>query len=268
MTFFRCLRSDFKRLFQSGNFYFAVFLTAFITALGLIPDIWTYGNRMSVYNMARFHGIATNFFLIMTVLVALPFGLSYREDVRYNYLHGITSRTSLLEYCWSHVIVAAAGAFLTVFLGYVLCYGIMGLFFPMIHLEEAEALRKGSRDVYENLILGPAPVLYFICTIGTEAAGYGFLAVFALMLSAKISNPFVILSMPAIFYYATVIVGTVCDLPGILRWDYMLTDGGWLARNITDIRVLMPCIVLYFGSLAGVAGLVFESWAERRRIHG
>lgn len=268
MTFFRCLRMDVKRLFRSGNFYFAVLLTAFVTLVSLLPDIWSYGSRMSVYSMACFHGIATNFFLIMTVLVALPFGLSYREDVKHNYLHCLTSRASLASCCWSHVVVAAAGAFLTVFLGYALCYGAMGLFFPMIHPEEAEALRKGSYEVYENLILGPVPILYFVCTIATEAAGYAFLAVFALMLSAKISNPFVVLSMPAIFYYATVIVGTVGRLPGILRWDYILTDGGWLARNIGDIRVLMPCIFLYFAGLTGVAGLVFEAWAERRRKHG
>ncbi len=268
MTFLRCLRMDFKRLLQSGNFYFAIFLTAFITAVGLIPNIWTYGNQMSVYELARLHGNATNFFLIMTVLVALPFGLSYREDVKHNYLHCLTSRASLAACCWSHVAVAAAGAFLTVFFGYALCYGAMGFFFPVIHPEEAELLRKGSYHVYGHLILGPAPFLYFVCTIATEAAGYGFLAVFALMLSAKISNPFVILSMPAIFYYATVIVGTVGRLPGILRWDYILTDGGWLAKSIGDIRVLMPCIFLYFASLIGVAGLVFESWAERRRKHG
>lgn len=268
MVFFRSLRQDCKRLFQSKNFYFAVLLTAFITAVSLLPDIWEYGRRMSVYSLARSHGSGTDFFLIMTVLVAFPFGLSYREDEKHNYLHGILSRRGLAGYCWSHVAVTAAAGFLTVFLGYALCYVLAGFFFPMIHLEEIENLQMGSRHVYEDLILGPVPALYFVCIISTTAAGYGFLAVFVLMLSARISNPFVLLGMPALFYYVTVFAGAVCRLPGILRWNYILTDGGWLSRNITDIRVLMACIFLYFGSLTVFSGLVFEVWAGRRRVYG
>lgn len=268
MRFFRMLKSDFRRLFRSGNFYFVVFLVALITAAGLVPDIWVYGSRLSVFGLARFHGTATSFFLIMTVLAAFPFGLSYREDVRHNYFYCIASRGGLSAYCWSHVIVTAAGAFLAVFLGYAFCYLLMGLFFPMIHGEEVESLLKSSRDVYTDLMLGPVPVLYFVCTISTEAAGYAFLAVFALMLSPKIANSFVLLSAPAIFYYGSVVVCSMFELHGSMRWYDILSYGGWLAARIADIRVLMLCIFLYFGSMICLEGLVFLSWVERRRICG
>ena len=268
MTFFRMLKSDFRRLFQAKNFYFVVLLVAFITAVGLVPDIWVYRSSLSVFGLVQFHGSATSFFLIMTVLAAFPFGLSYREDVRHNYIHGIISRVGDSAYCWSHVIVTATGAFLAVFLGYALCYLVMGLFFPMIHGEEAEALLKSSRNVYTDLMLGPTPVLYFVCAISTEAVGYAFLAVFALMLSPKIENPFVLLSSPALSYYGSVVACGVLELHGIARWYNILSRGGWLAEKIADIRFLMPCVFLYFGSLICLEGLVFLSWVERRRIHG
>ena len=76
MTLLRMLKSDFRRLFQAKNFYFVVLLVAFITAVGLVPDIWAYRRSLSVFSLVQFHGSATSFFMIMTFLAAFTFGLS------------------------------------------------------------------------------------------------------------------------------------------------------------------------------------------------
>ncbi len=267
MSFCRMLMSDFRRMFQSWNFWLSVLAVALVSLIGSFPLIRVQSSGVSLFRLVTYR-LSNSFFLIMTAVVALPFGLSYREDYRNNYRFCIMGRTNLSVYCWSHVVVTASGAFFSVLMGYALGYGLMGTSMPMILESELEALRLSSREVYSSLLLGPAPVTYFICVFSTEAAGYAFLSVFALLMSVSISNSFIILTMPAVLFYGSYVVCSALNLPGIVRWYHILESGGWLSRNIDDIHILMPCIFLYFGSLICLEGLLFMQMAERRQMNG
>lgn len=99
------------------------------------------------------------------------------------------SRGDRLSYCWANVVVTALSAFLTVFFGYLILYGILRLRFPVIRTEELEILRE-----------------YLSAQGGVT-----------LMFSAKITNAFVLLSVPLIFYQCSVYICSVFHLPWFFR---------------------------------------------------
>ena len=80
--------------------------------------------------------------------------LKLAEDLRHNYIHCLESRVRETAVGWAHVTATAVGAFLTVFLGYLLCYGLLALRFPLIgELEMEEILRLGQMDMKDGFIM-------------------------------------------------------------------------------------------------------------------
>ena len=268
MAFGGVLKADMRRMLRGRNIYVTLAGTMLITLVGMVPESWAYRAEGSVFYLAYQHTLSNQFFLLMTMLAVFPFGLSYREDEKHHYDYCIYSRTGVMGYCWSHMITAVAGTFLAVLTGYLLSYGVLGFFFPLLREAERHALELSDKDVYTCVILSKMPVFYFVCTAATEAAGHAFLAGTVLFLSVYIKNSFLLLSIPAIFYYGSNVLGNVLELPGIFNWYYVLENGGWLAGKISDIRLLMPCIVLYLGSLIWLEGVLFVRAVERRRTNG
>ena len=80
---------------------------------------------------------------------------------------------------------------------------------PLIKKEEFETL-TGSLSYGNGLVLP----FYLAARFGVEAVKYAFMAVFALMISGKIKNLFVLVSTPALFYYASQLVAEALQLPG------------------------------------------------------
>ncbi len=270
--FFRMLRMHGNRLFQSKRFYMSILCMAGISLLSIAAEIQE-GVDFSVYYLIQIrHGIGA-FFLAMSVVIALPYGMNYLEDRKNHYEYGIMSRGDRLSYCWANVVVTALSAFLTVFFGYLILYGILRLRFPVIRTEELEILREylsaqGGVTPYERLLLGNVPILYFLCTFFTEAIAYAFMAGVTLMFSAKITNAFVLLSVPLIFYQCSVYICSVFHLPWFFRWDYMLSHGGYFALITDRAWVLLLYLLAYFSCLTGAAGVVFAKWVEGKRNYG
>lgn len=272
MRFIHTLASDFKRLFQSRGLYIAIISIAALAYFSVWPEVTASDYSSSIYYLVNARGGIGAFFVATTVLIVIPFGLSYREDMRYNYIHCLEMRAGLTAYCWSHVIVTMVGGFLAVFCGYVLCFSVLSIGLPIINLNEIEALQEyaanGSLEVYDRLMLSEIPIMYFVTVFATEAMGYAFLAVFALMVSAKVENVFLILSVPIMFYYGSLLLSNIAKLPAVLQWYAVLQHGGYFAAVIPDVRQVMLCIFVYFGGLVCLEGVVFSSWVERRRSRG
>ncbi|MCD2492184.1 hypothetical protein LQE92_06020 [Lacrimispora sp. NSJ-141] len=265
------LKMHFKRLFQSKRFYLSVLCVTGISLLSIIGEIQALPGSSIYYLIQSRHGIGA-FFIAMSVVVVLPYGLNYTEDVGNHYEYGILSRGGRYSYCWSSMLITALSAFLTVFLGYLLLYFLLKIRFPMIRPEELEQLIQYSQQngltPYESLLIGNHPFQYFLCTFSTEAIGYAFMASVTLMASAKIDNSFVLLSIPVMLYYGCMFIGTTFKLPGIFRWYYMLTHGGYFAVITNNIYLVMLYVMLYFICLIAAAGLIFEKWVEGKRSHG
>ena len=87
------------------------------------------------------------------------------------------------------------------------------------------------------------------------------MAVFVLMISGKIKNLFVLVSTPALFYYASQLVAEALQLPGQMRW-YQLHGGS--IRNFKDFFVIAG----YFLILTGMEGVIFVRVVKRRAQNG
>ena len=89
MNFFRMIKMDFKRMFLSGKFYFAIAGAMLVTVLNISQEAMQSRWNASVYYLVvSSHGVGA-FFEVFSVLAVLPFALSYWEDSRNGYLRCI-----------------------------------------------------------------------------------------------------------------------------------------------------------------------------------
>lgn len=259
-------------MFLSWKFYIAILGICSVTFLSIWPEVTASKYSCSIYYLVSARGGLGAFLTVFTVLIVLPYGLCYWEDAQNNYIYCLESRTGITIYSCSHVLTAAAGAFLTVFLGYIICFGLLAIKLPVIQMEELEVMQeylgKNVLSAYDSLVLQQSKVFYFFAVFSTEAMGYAFLAVFALVMSIKIENVFLLFSMPVMFYYGSVLLCNMLGLPGIFRWYYIMNAGGYFSGIFTDIRILMACVFLYFGSLICFECVIFICWLKRRRLDG
>ena len=267
MDFLKMLKMDFKRLFYSGRLYFAVFTVSILTFLSIYPEIKASNYTTSIYYLVSVRGGIGAFLMAFATVIVLPYGLSYWEDIRNNYFNCLVTRVKLKTYSWSHTITTAVSAFLVIFGGYTICFGLLAFRLPVIHTIELENLQlmlaNGGINAYDALMCTGSPILYFTSTFATEALGYAFMAVFAFALSAKINNVFVLLSLPIMLYYGSIFVCNVTNMPGIVRWYYIMAHGGLLANSFQDVRRLMLYIFLYFSALIFGGGYLFSVWIKK-----
>ena len=180
MNFFRMIKMDFKRMFLSGKFYFAIAGAILVTVLNISQEAMQSRWNVSVYYLVvSSHGVGA-FFEVFSVLAVLPFALSYWGDSRNGYLRCIETRIGRTAYCWSHLVVAFFGSVISIFLGMAVVYGVLALKIPWIKKEELETLTGGLN--YGNGLVLP---FYLAARFGVEAVKYAFMAVFALMISGK-----------------------------------------------------------------------------------
>ena len=105
--FFRMLHSDFSRMIKSWKFYLAIAFIAVLTFLSIYPEAAGSGGNCSVYYLVNARGGVSAFLVTNTILVVLPFALSYWEDVQKNYINCILPRVHSSVYSFSHVLMTA-----------------------------------------------------------------------------------------------------------------------------------------------------------------
>lgn len=258
--FIRILKSDIKRLIVSKSLYFSIFGVVFLCFLNLWNDIYMrlsnhYEGNVLYYIILK-RGLGA-FFMAMTVICVIPSGLGHCADIKNNYKGYILSKTNITKYCWSKIIASVLGGFLCVFLGYMIFFGGLSLFFPIAE-SDPEILNQYMETSRYVVMIEKSPVIYWILEFSSEALGYGFLASVAMTFSVLTDNVFVVLSMPIIFYYFTDFLNSVLGLPLILRWYQVMENGGVLFTvqdsNWADTYLKT---IFYFAVLIGITGMVF-----------
>ena len=106
MVFFRMLHSDFSRMIKSWKFYLAIAFIAVLTFLSIYPEAAGSGGNCSVYYLVNARGGVSAFLVTNTILVVLPFALSYWEDVQKNYINCILPRY-IAAFIVFHVLMTA-----------------------------------------------------------------------------------------------------------------------------------------------------------------
>ena len=125
-----------------------------------IADEWNLARQESslVYFLVSKEGLGV-FFILITLMAALPFGGCFLEDKRSRFFRYCLERGSLTSYCISKVVTAYVGAFLCVFLGDCLIFGILGTGVPFLTESQVE-FQVFSQSRYYGTMTQGAPILY------------------------------------------------------------------------------------------------------------
>ncbi len=268
MKLFRLIKTDFCRMFLRKKFYLAILAVAAICFISLIEDMEftsSLGALGNVYYYVVSKGGLGAFFMALTVICSIPFSDSYAEDCKDRYLTGILSRCDTVSYCISKVLVTAAGGFLVVFIGYFLFFGSLS-FFTDLYPQDAVSLQQAMEQTrYGGLLAGKFPWLYFILEFATEAMGFGFLAVVALLVSVFTKNILIIISSPIVFYYLFSAAAFLFDLPGWMYWFNVMKNSFIFFRGdpFNHMKVFFGTMS-YFGAGILICGFLFYRRVNRK----
>jgi len=257
---FTLLKADFTRVFFSWPFYTAIIGVALLNLLSISDELQ--------YMVFTVHDTPTVFYLyyihdafgppIIIFLCALPFASSFCTDWNNRYTRYCIIRSSARAYGRSKVIVTAVTGFLAIFIGTGLLYGILGIFLPWY---DAGSLKMNAP--FLSVLSGAGPLPYFAASIFFDALGYAFLAVFALWISTRITNIFVVMSSPIILYYGWQYLSGAAELPEIVRFQHVM-NRSFLQSKIASDGLSVLFAAVYFFILILLFGTLFSAGVKRR----
>ena len=185
----------------------------------------------------------------------LPFSTSYISDMKNHYLLYAVGRNSVKAYCMSRVFVAMAVTFITTVLGYLLLICVLCLQCPILPADSSSRMMflVNYPSVISWMADSRMPVFFFIASILPEAFCYSFLSIFALFISTKTDNIFVIFASPLILFYLSLSVEVPLDWNMNLNWIRVLRNGviptaPWIC-NICITWVYFFIGIIIFGYL-------------------
>ena len=270
MKLLRLIKTDFNRMFLRKKFYLSVFSVVIICFISLIEDMEftaSLGSLGNVYYYVVSKDGLGAFFMALTVICSIPFSDSYAEDCKDGYLTSILSRCDASAYCTSKVFVTAVSGFLTVFIGYFLFFGSLS-FFTDLYPKDAVLLQQAIEQTrYGELLAGKFPWLYFMLEFATEAMGYGFLAVVALLVSVFTKNILIIISSPIVFYYLFSAAAFLFDFPGWMYWFNVMNNSFIFFRGdpYNHMKVFFGTSS-YFGVCILICGFLFYKKVNGREV--
>jgi multisubunit Na+/H+ antiporter MnhG subunit len=193
----------------------------------------------------------------------VPYGFSFCQDWKNQFIRPTAIRTTKTAYAWSKVIAAALSGFACVFLGFVLTTLTMLVYMPVVGPDFAEY----GYELYSPSTIGSLmmihPLLFLLAQVCMLGWACMFWAVFALLVSSYCANIFVVLAAPVVAYE---VIGATLNrwLPTHLQFDNILfgsfdVGGPWLS--------VLYVMVLY-SALSAVCGLLFCRKVKRRLANG
>lgn len=261
---FAALRADCARVLSSWQLYTAILGVACLNLLNVWDELqymlFTIHDKPTVFYMYYIHNAMGPY--IVVFLCALPFASSFCTDWNNRYARYSVIRSSARSYGWAKVIVTAMTGFLAIFIGTALFLGILAIFLPVY-----DAGQPITRGPFQELLSGFGPLAYFAASILFDALGYGFLAVFALWVSTKITNVFVVMSSPIILYYGWQYLCGAAGLPDIAVFQHVM-DITFLQKKIQDAGACMLYAGGYFLILILLFGVLFTAGVKRRMKNG
>lgn len=251
-----------ERIFISKDFWGAGIGMAALRLLSAYQEIsiTTQGVEASVLYFYEI-GDFVNFWVLYLLFACIPGGALFCADWENRYIRFTVMRGSKLVYGISTACACFLSAGIATFIGETLFVSILRGFFPF-----TGGNPMGVDTSVFRLFLTPgmAPG-YFLCKTAIRAFGAGFFSVFALWLSTKITNVFVVLASPVILYFLWENVAIITRMPGFLQIGSLLKGHIQIGENLLW-TVLYP--ILLFSALAAAFGIFFFDSAKRRVENG
>lgn len=252
---------DIKRLFSSMQFYIAVAGIWGINILNILDETRVVSNTTVLY-LFNGRNIVGAFEMLLVFFAVLPYSMSFCIDWDYGYYKPELIRGKISRYTSSKVIVVMFGSIIATMVGYMLFVFSLGLIYPLFPstLEDLEYYMQLTPTGFQEMAYSSSPIFYYILTIIPEALMYGFLSCFALYISSKNTNRFIVFSAPIIFYYMYNYLGGTLKLPNILKWQFQRL--GVCPEARWEINLLLT--IGYYFIWIGIIGWMFFRNVRRK----
>lgn len=257
--FFNLLACDFKRTVFSLRFLVAAVgftVITFVTMFDELPHLQS-GVTSLVYidQIIRY----LDFHITYLIFAAIPGTILFCTDWDNRFIRFSVVRCSKRKYAFSKVFACFTSAVLVVFLSEVLTLSLFALRFPVFSDTD------GNLGIYSTFASADKIILFFFVKILCEAFCAGFLSIFALWFSTKITNSFVALATPLLAFYLISTIGFALQIPVMFNIS-ALSKGYVYICNHPSISFWYT--ILMFTIAAMIFGWFFVKSCTRRIEYG
>ncbi len=200
--------------------------------------------------------------MIGLVLAPIPGAISFCIDWNTQVYRLKIIRCGKRKYILSKIIITWVTAFLTVALSQVLMLELLASSRTAFLDGDGNALRGGIYQAYLN---ANGIWIYFISKAFYQSAGVAFFSVFALWISAKITDALVVVTAPIIGYYIIDNLSIWLGLPGYLSIPRLIKGNIEIVKGIRYTWLYVGGI---FGGLALLLSWSFFKNCKRRIENG
>jgi len=258
--FFYTAGGDLRRLIGSFRFAIAVIGLSGVTLLTLWDELqYTVPGETSI-TYIRLLIDYWNFNMVYLLFAAIPSATVFCTDWENRYIRFSVLRSSKRIYAASKAMACFFSAFLVVALSEWLNIFLLSFWYPVTN--GPSEMDFGVYQVLADQNLVP---LYFGIEILFKSLCAGFLCVFALWVSTKVTNVFITLAAPLLLFYVVNTVSAALRLPGILSIAKL--SRGFVAIGYDPaLSVIYTAGVFLAASL--LCSLAFVRSCRRRIING
>ena len=259
-------RVDFCRAFFSFGFLLAVVgmcaaLFSGASTEGIVmKDINNRGDVLYLYTVAHVQG----FSMLSVIFATLPYATSFCTDWNSQFIRPTVIRTNIKSYSISKVFTCALSSGSAVALGEILFIFLLRLYFPLVERQGPGFDNAVSDQVYGSLLSSGNFTAYFASKILISFFAAAFFAVLALWISTYLSNVFVTLASPVLFF---LFITRLTRLIGLPPWlDLSSALSGMFYSGKPFFSLLNSIFLCSF--LCILMGILTVWQLKRRLEHG
>lgn len=257
-VFFNLLVCDLRRTIFSAKFLVAVFgfiLTTLVTIFDELQYLQPSNSLVYIYQIIRY----LDFHIVYLLFAAIPGALLFCSDWENHFIRFCIIRSSPKSYATSKAMACFISSACVVLISENLMLFLFSFHFPAFN-------ETSSGFGPYTIFASPDKVwLFLLIKILYEALCAGFLCTFALWLSTKIINPFVVLATPIISYYLINTSSFALNIPPIFNIGNL--SKGYISIDNNPIYSFFFTI-FYFGILTTIFVILFVRSCRKRVENG
>ena len=188
--------------------------------------------------------------MVAFVFASIPGAISFCIDWNTRVYRMKLIRCGKRNYIFSKIIITWVTAFLAVAFSQMIMLVLLACGSPVFSNGDGNALHGG---IYQAYLSTNGIWLYFISKVFFQSVGVAFFAIFALWISAKITDALVVVTAPIIGYYLIDNISIWLGLP-----DYLSVSR--LIKGKIEIVGGIGYTWLYVGGIFGILAFLF-SWS-------
>lgn len=246
----RIFTAYWKQIVCSPMTYFSVLCISAVCFFGMSSQTPSFGVIYAFDVMLDL----SSYRKLMMLFAALPFVSRFAQEWNANASNQIIARTSPRKYIFAHISVSFLTAFLTVFLGILLCVGFLCIKYPL-YLDHGNSYD----GAFMQLLTEKGAALYLLFRTLHYSFSIAIWGLSGLAISSVFLNSFIAICTPLVFSYTLELLTIESVfLPDLWRLSLSYTgvsSNPWIASLY---------IVLVFSVLGALFSTVFANFSRRR----